>query len=186
MSFRPTDADSRHLRGHVFVDETKSRDYIIAAATLLPGDVVEARKQLRRLLLPGQQRIHFVAEKDARRNQILEVMSGLDAQVTVYLAETKKAHHGRTACLHALMDDVIKQQTRMLVLERDETLMKSDLRLISERLFTVADKPTYRHETPNAEPLLWISDAVAWCQQRGGHWRAACDRLVVERRVVEL
>lgn len=177
---------ARPTGGHVFVDETKGRDYIVAAATVLPGDVVQARKRLRALLLPGQKRMHFVSEKDSRRRQILATMSELGAQVTLYIAPTKKAHVGRTACLDAVLDDVIKHRAARLVLELDETVRRYDLAQISDRLYPLADKPVYQHATSSAEPLLWISDAVGWCYHRGSEWRAACAPLVIEHRRLQL
>ena len=60
--------------------------------------------------------------------------------------------------------------------------MRSDLELISDLLYPVTDKPAYRLEVPRSEPLLWISDAVCWCHQRGGRWIDAARPLVVDVR----
>lgn len=69
MTFRPTDDLKRYLRGHVFVDETKTKDYVVAAAALPAAEVTQARKALRGLLLPRQDRVHFAKEKDAYRDR---------------------------------------------------------------------------------------------------------------------
>ncbi|MFI5627543.1 hypothetical protein ACIA03_29070 [Nocardioides sp. NPDC051685] len=177
---------ARILRGHVFVDETKTKDYVVAASTLLPNNVGAARKALRGQLLPGQDRIHFAKEGNRYRHRVLGTMCELDVQVTLYIAATRDERAGRAACLNAVLDDVIKDRAASLVVERDESLMKSDLELISRRLYPVNDKPTYRLEAPRAEPLLWISDAVAWCFQRGGEWTKACQPLISDRRRLEL
>lgn len=60
---------------HVFVDETKSRGLHMAAARCQTDDVAVHRKALRALLLPGQERLHFRHETDARRKKILGVIS---------------------------------------------------------------------------------------------------------------
>lgn len=178
-----TGADlTRYLRGHVFVDETKPKDYVVAAATVPAGEVARARKTLRGLLLPRQDRIHFAKEKDAYRDRVLQVMCGLDAQVTLYIAKTKDQRVGRAACLTAVVEDVIKDRAAHLVIERDESLMRSDLQLVSDLLYPVTEKPTYRLDVPRSEPLLWISDAVCWCHQRGGRWMDATRPLVVDVR----
>ncbi|MEI7055638.1 hypothetical protein WBG06_07460 [Nocardioides sp. CCNWLW239] len=186
MSFRPSDGVSRYLRGHVFVDETKSKDYVVAAATLPAGQVSEARKALRSVLLPRQDRVHFAKEKDPYRARVLQVMCGLDVQVTVYVAKTKDQRVGRAACMNAVIDDVIKDRTAHVVIERDESLMRADLELIARKLYPMTHKPTYRLEVPRSEPLLWISDAVCWCYQRGGAWIDAAQPLVVDVRHLEV
>lgn len=186
MTFRPADDLNRYLRGHVFVDETKTRDYVVAAATLPAGKVTQARKALRGLLLPRQDRIHFAKEKDAYRDRVLHVMCGLEVQVTLYIAKTKDQRAGRAACLTAVVEDVLKDRAAHLTIERDESLMRSDLELISDLLYPVTDKPAYRLDVPRSEPLLWISDAVCWCYQRGGRWIDAARPLVVEVRHLAL
>lgn len=174
-----------HLTGtHVFVDETKSRDYVMAAAALLPVDVTSARKELRALLLPGQERIHFTHERDSRRRRILATMCQFDAQVSIYVARTRDHIAGRRACMKAILDDVLAAGVQHLVFELDEPVANSDRRLISERFRLEGNPPQYRHMRAKSEPLLWISDAAAWCHQRGGEWRELCTPIVGQIRDV--
>ncbi|MER7607953.1 hypothetical protein [Nocardioides sp. NPDC127503] len=109
-------------------------------------------------------------------------MRGLEVQVTLYVAKTKDQRAGRAACLIAVVEDVLKDRASHLVIERDESLMRSDLELISDLLYPVTNKPSYRLDVPRSEPLLWISDAVCWCYQRGGRWTDAASPLVVDVR----
>ncbi|GGO94393.1 hypothetical protein GCM10011584_35320 [Nocardioides phosphati] len=171
-----------HRAAHVFVDETKARDYVMAAATVMPGDVNPARKILRGLLLPNQQRIHFTKEKDPRRKQLLTAMCQLDVQVHLYVARTRDHVAGRQACMKAILDDTLRLGATKLVLERDESLQEADRRFISDRFRLELDSPEYLHLAPKDEPMLWVSDAVAWCQQRGGDWRTLCADLVASTR----
>lgn len=176
---------TRRISGpQVFVDETKSRDYIMAAAAMLPGDVTTARKRLTGLLLPGQERLHFTHERESRRRQLMSAMCGLDLEVTVYVARTRDHVAGRRACMKAILDDVIEQQARMLTLELDESVQVPDRRIMAERFRLEAKAPEYRHLPAKSEPLLWVPDAVAWCHQRGGEWRTVCEPIV--RAVHEL
>jgi len=163
---------------HVFVDETKARDYIMAAAAVLPRDVTAGRKLLRSLLLPGQERIHFTHEKDPRRRQILAAMCELNVKVHVYVARTRDHVAGRGACMKAILDDVLESGAVYLTIERDESVCVPDRRLMAERFRLEENAPHYRHLPAKSEPLLWISDGVAWCYQRGGEWRRLCDPLV--------
>jgi len=36
----------------------------------------------------------------------------------------------------------------------------------------------------HSEPLLAIPDAIVWCWQRGGHWKARVSAMISEVRVV--
>ena len=45
------------------------------------------------------------------------------------------------------------------------------------------DQFVYRHARPSAEPLLILSDVIAWAWARGGDWRRRCDPLSI--RVVD-
>lgn len=180
------DNGSMHsLRGpHVFVDETKTRDYVMVAAALLPGDVNIARRQLRGMLLPRAERIHFTHERNSRRRQVLAEMCELDVQVQIYAARTKDHVAGRHACMKAILDDVLEAKAQMLVLELDDSVAQADRRIIAERFRFEDQPPEYRHMRAKEEPLLWISDAVAWCYQRGGEWRELCRPLVLEEHEV--
>ncbi|WP_158609264.1 hypothetical protein [Micromonospora musae] len=47
------------MSAHIFVDETKERGLLVAAAVVLTRDLAPARKVMRSLILPNQRRIHF-------------------------------------------------------------------------------------------------------------------------------
>jgi len=51
------------VSGHIFLDESKERGYIIVAGVLLPEDLAAARKTMRTLVMPGQRRVHFYKGK---------------------------------------------------------------------------------------------------------------------------
>lgn len=38
---------------------------------------------------------------------------------------------------------------------------------------------TYEHMRPHEEPILWVSDAVAWAYGAGGDWRRRVTPAVV-------
>jgi hypothetical protein len=155
---------------HVFVDETKTRGLLMAAARCEAGDVAVNRKALRGLLLPGQERLHFNHETDARRKQILDVIAEFHLMVDIYRADRDNLAN-RTHCLQAIVRDVVGTAER-LVVEREESTYRHDRRTLHEAVF--------RHEcydlswallVPKLDPLLWVADAVAWTWSRGGQWR---------------
>ena len=50
------------MSGHVFVDETKQRSYLLVAAVVVPANLDPLRRLVRSLVLPGQRRLHMKDE----------------------------------------------------------------------------------------------------------------------------
>ncbi|MGQ0841554.1 hypothetical protein [Actinokineospora sp.] len=118
---------------HVFVDETKTRGLLLAAAAV------------------AAENLH---------------------------------HQQRRECLRAMMADLSLVGTRMLVLELDESVVEVDERVLYEQKRLLGcPNLRFEHLRAHAEPLLAIPDAVAWCWQRGGQWKARVRELVTEIRV---
>lgn len=164
---------------HVFVDETKSRGYLIAAAVVLPPDVTAARRTVSGLCRPGQRRIHFTKEKDARRRQIISAMTRLRARVEIYDASAHHPRAARTRCLEAIAEDLAGQGQVRLVLERDDSILNHDKRVLYERVNKCgATELKYVFMRAHEECLLAIPDAVAWCWAKGGSWRSAVKPIV--------
>lgn len=69
---------------HVFVDESKRSDYLLAAAALSSTHARTARGLVRGLLLAGQRRVHMVKERPARQRTILSTLSASGARVVIY------------------------------------------------------------------------------------------------------
>jgi hypothetical protein len=157
---------------HVFVDENKSRGLLMAAAHVPAGDVAINRKALRGLLLPGQERLHFNHETSARRGKIMGVIRDFHLTVDLYPAADTEA--GRRLCLEAIIRDIALTAER-LVVERDESVIAQDRRLLHQALIRFRCIDTLRCDllVPKADPLLWIPDAVVWSWVRGGSWRRA-------------
>lgn len=167
---------------HVFVDESKRKGYLVAAAVVATGDLSARRRDLRELVLPGQRRIHMKSESDPRRRLILKRMAewGLSA----ILIEAGP-HHGndlarRAAALEALMAFIANEGHTRLCLESDETQDKRDRQQLHAlcRQLPVADSFEYHHLRAHEEPLLTVPDAIAWSWTRGGPWRELATPLV--------
>jgi hypothetical protein len=55
---------------HLFVDETKRRDYLMVASAHIVTDVAPLRRSLRELLLPNQRYLHMaVSPYEGRAGQ---------------------------------------------------------------------------------------------------------------------
>ncbi|WBQ04962.1 hypothetical protein [Kribbella sp. CA-293567] len=153
---------------HVFVDETKSRGLLMAAARCQAGDVAVHRKALRGLLLPGQERLHFRHESDPRRKKILRVIDGFHILVDLYFAETDTLAN-RRRCLEAIVRDSAGT-TELLRIERDESIMDHDRQAVHAAIQRFGCfELRFELLAPKADPLLWVPDAVAWIH--GGAWR---------------
>lgn len=166
----------------VFVDESKSKAYYVAASVIAPADVTAARKSIAALCRPGQRRVHFKSESDSSRNAFLAGAIAAGLQTRLYVARNMADKPARMLCLERLLDDLVVAGARKLVLESDESLEQADLRTIARylRLIDGGRDLQYGHCKPHTEPLLWVSDAVAWCHQRGGDWIRKAAPLVQE------
>jgi hypothetical protein len=150
---------------HAFVDETKEKTYVIAAAILNVAALDRTRSTMRAQLLRGQSHLHFVREKPARRGQILSAILACGVVIDIYDASGCDPRKAREVCLKELVGDLAQARAQHLVIERDDSLLKVDQRVLysAVRGHQVQDTLAYRHEAKRSEPLLWIADAAAWC-----------------------
>ena len=172
------------MRPHAFVDESKSRRYLLATAIVEPRDLDDLRRAVRGLQLRGQRRVHFSSENDPRRKEILKGLQGLPVNVVVFDASACP-HNGKTprdVALERLVDHLAKMGAQRLVLERDDSVFASDRKVIRDRALIAGclDSLAYEHMRAHEEPLLAIPDAVAWCCQKGGSWPERAASLISE------
>ena len=172
---------------HVFVDETKERDYLLVASVHVSGELDDLRKLMRSLVLKGQRRVHMKKESDQRKRAIAAAICGTGVAATVYDAGRRYRDEldARAACLHGLVDDAAGHGDVLLVLEQDDSLIEWDRR----RLYTLAREAQlpmlrYEHRRAATEQLLAIPDAIAWCWAKGGHWRRRIEPAVTVVRDV--
>jgi len=172
---------------HTFVDESKRHGLLIAAAVVQPRDLAPARTALRQLCLPGQSRLHFTKERDDRRRQILTAILTLDVVIDLYDATgIRNQQQARAACLRALVQDLAAAGGQRLVLEQDDSLVRSDQAVLyaAVRDAAVDERLTYEHVPARSEPLLWVADAAAWCWSRGGSWPGRLQPIIRHTRTV--
>jgi hypothetical protein len=156
-----------------FVDECKSGNFALGISIVHSRDLKEVRQKLRTLRKPGQSRLHFAKESDARRKEILSLIRGLPVERMI--VESSLKHHGfaRDECLRRLVQKVEDLRVHQIVLEEDHSLVKRDNFVIRTELESIGatNSVNYFHESPKYEPCLWISDAILWANQKGGHWK---------------
>ncbi|MGQ0840366.1 hypothetical protein [Actinokineospora sp.] len=169
---------------HVFVDESCRRDrYLIAAASLDPGQLAGARKLLRSLLLPGQHELHFKKETPQRRRMVLSRLVDAGVRCRIYVADCAMGHEqARQACLARLTEDILAAEAHRLVLDSRDRRDRFDAATIRAVLGKVARDSclVYEHLCSHQEELLWVADAAAWAFGAGGDWLRRIAPLVTE------
>jgi len=86
-------------------------------------------------------------------------------------------------CLDALVADAAQSRAAHLILERDASLESADRRILAAAVRRhAAPGLAYRHADPYEEPMLWVSDMVAWCCYRGGDWMRRAQPIIRRRR----
>lgn len=163
---------------HIYVDETKAKGYLVAAATGVRSQLAVSRKELDALILPGQRSLHMNSERDPRRRKIADTIvtmgETLGIAAVVYDAgRTGTEKERRFRCLKALVSAAANYDEAKIVFDLDETLHSWDRQQMIEltRTADVGHRITYEHHSRNADLLLAIPDAIAWCWARGGEWR---------------
>lgn len=159
---------------HMFVDESKSRSYVLAGATCPISDLVATRRLFTKLLLPGQERLHFSKERDARRRMILEQINNSPMRAIIVTTPKKPTEiEARARALRRLVRQTNVLSIERMVIERDESTLLLDKRVLSEVTTNASESAalSYGWSPPRQEPLLWAADAFAWAWSTGGWWR---------------
>lgn len=127
------------------------------------------------LVMPGQRRIHFHKESDARRKQILDAVDGIAPLLAVYDASEAPRKQRRDACLRGVVEDAVRWRAEMLVIERDDSVLEADRRLLYGAIREPSGAVTLRYEFPRGheEPLLailtlWRGAGIGVATGRGG------------------
>jgi hypothetical protein len=165
----------------LFVDESKSKGYVMVAAVVVPSDQTTLRREVRALVLPGQRRLHFTSESDSRRKQILAKLERLGVLAHVVHSDLRHEASGREACLRDLVAIAAREGHDRIVLERDVSIEHADKKVLYDAVhrLSLRDVLTYAHETAHQEPLLWIADAIAWSYAKGGDWRRRAQPMIL-------
>lgn len=170
-------------QAQLFVDECKAKDYYLVAAIASSSSLASVRNALKAGRHKGTDYIHFVRERDAIKDKFISIMRECDLSAIMYVSTAKKHSVAREACLRTMLDDIVAQQVRQLTIESDASIDAADRRIIAKRLRELDYVDLrYQHRGKKEEPLLWASDAIAWCYNRGGIWKQKIEPLLLEVR----
>lgn len=71
-----------------------------------------------------------------------------------------------------MLPDLIDQGVTRIVLERDESIVLHDRKVLYGLTRKIGQPVEYQHLRAYEDLLLCLPDAVAWCMARGGRWSA--------------
>jgi hypothetical protein len=155
-----------------YVDESESDrvrdpDVYLLAAALVPQEAVEpVRAALRGLLLAGQRKLHWHAESDKRRRQMVAVIAELEALHLVVVRCGRPGEHPerrRRKCLERLLPELTARGIEAVQLEaRERKQNAADAHLLEVmRAKQMISGPLRMDHVPGAaEELLWLADAT--------------------------
>ena len=167
------------------MDESKARAFILVATYVAAQDLKVVRKALTALLLPGERRLHFTHESAPRRKMLMSRIAELPVTARIYVAHSASDVVDRRVTLTEATVEAIARHASRLTIERDSTAVTSDRRIIADLVRSAEAPMSYVHLEAKDDPCLWISDAVAWCHQRGGPWHERYLPLVVSQPAVK-
>lgn len=155
-----------------YVDESQSDrvldpdTYLLAAALCHPDDLDAIRTTMRGMLLPGQRKLHWRAESNKRRRQIVEAISAAPVEHLVVVRGGRageKPERRRRACLERLLFELPGLGVDQVVMEsrgrKDDERDREMLRAMRTRKL-VGGSLRLDHTPGPSEELLWLPDAV--------------------------
>jgi hypothetical protein len=86
----------------------------------------------------------------------------------------------RSACLSDMVPRLVELDVSRLVLESCQHQDAADRRVLAAGVREHGGAFAYEHLRPVEDPLLWISDAIAWSYGAGGDWRRRAVDLIGE------
>jgi len=172
---------------HAFLDESRrGTTYLIAVTLVRSRDLDAMRSVMRGLVKHGQRRVHFNDESDRRRKDVLARISALGVRAHVWTCKHNNDAVARSACLVGMIPRLVDLGVARLVLESCQHQDAADRRVLAAGVRKAGGSFMYEHLRPAEDPLLWVSDAIAWSYGAGGEWRRRSIDLIDEVAAVEV
>lgn len=120
-------------------------------------------------------------ESERTKRRIVDGLVDYGFSTTVVVSDQGNELAQRMACLATVFRDCAAKNAARLVIERDDSVLVHDRRLLVSESQRVKSVPfDYVWLARNDDPLLWVSDAAAWCYAQGGVWRSRVGPLICE------
>jgi hypothetical protein len=156
----------------LYLDESKAKNYVFIGILVQDGDAPRLRKRVAALKMPGQRSIHFVKESERRRRKLIQEFLDLGFSAVRFESHENNQKLARQECIRAIVKWAYLNQVKNLIFERDESALVNDEKWLKDEIQKNGGLGTlgFLHLNRSDEPLLWVSDAIAWCDSRGGEW----------------
>lgn len=165
-----------------FVDESmRPGRYLLACVVVDAADAGQVRRNLRKLLLSNERRLHIRKSDRAQRLRILGALATWELDARVYICRHSKSvgeEEARRLNLERIVTDLqASGHATTLFIERREG---SDHRDRTTIIRSRRRRPTleFQHLWPTDDPLLWLPDCLAWAVGTGGEWKQMIDPVV--------
>ncbi|MDQ6527119.1 hypothetical protein RB608_26130 [Nocardioides sp. LHD-245] len=142
-------------------------------------DLIQVRGVMRSLVPSGRVRVHFKKLTDSQRGRVVRELLKLPLSCTVVRVRGLPDPSARGVALRTVFAQAEAQRAEVVVIETDEPSREADLAIARGAFGSV------RHLRHFEEPILWVSDAIAWCLQRGGRWPTSVAPLIRADHFVE-
>lgn len=166
-----------------YVDECKAAGYLLVATMIQNHDGPRIRKFLKAQVKKGQRSTHFSRENPGRKKQILADYEKLPFQCFVFHQREKPTFEARAKCLTDLFETAVRVGVGLVVIERDDSIFVLERKFLLELIKARGwqDRVAFEHNRRHEEPLLWISDSLAWCIGKSGEWNRSLSNLNITR-----
>ncbi len=115
-----------------FVDETKAKGYVVVAVACPEESIAGVRREVGRLILPGQRAVHMNNEGARRRRRIADAVARLSrhgvTSSVIAVAGPGSEHERRDLALSVVVDVAARAPGPSLVLDLDPTVMRRTTR----------------------------------------------------------
>ncbi len=158
-----------------YVDESaRPGRYLMCSVIVDPARAGTLRRHVKRLLLPGQSRLHFSKEGTRHRRQIASALVELEVEASIFVCRAELGRNEadmRRLCLAAIVSDLqVRGGPVSLILESRHHQDPEDYPVIASARRRQPPL-SYEHVDGDHEPLLWLPDSFAWLWGAGGEWQ---------------
>lgn len=124
----------------IFVDESKRREFVMAAVSVRADHVGAYRRELRKHLRPGARRFHCTGVSDSDRRDFIAAIDQWPAVIDIFVSHSQKESEARRQCIRAVAIHAAETMAGRLVSPcpsgPSPPLMNSDL-FLSLRAWTL-------------------------------------------------
>jgi hypothetical protein len=163
-----------------FVDESvRGGRYVVACVLTDARDLPQLRSSIIGLLRPHQRRLHFHRESPGRRRALIASFATMAVRLVVVSARMtydRDEEAAREARIGRIVSELQTRSVERLVLESRDDDRHDARTIIRARL--PAPALLFEHRAPLTEPLLWLTDGVAWTAGLGGEQFAALQPII--------